>query len=207
MTAKFPSCYDTVMDHQNSDTLNKALKLFENHEYAYALNLFEELMLRHPDDPRLNHYLRVCAIKIAQTQQPSGLAQLIKKIILSPLVLYSLFLFLIEDNSKAIRFYRRLLKSFPLQISYYQQLITLAQRNKTTKNILFLLQEILMIDPSHTATLKQLGDIYLKQGQLNESKQIYEKLKKQAPNDSDVQRSLKHLSALEALRKGPFSQD
>ncbi len=192
------------MNNHHSDTLSKALKLFENHEYAYAQNLLDGLTHSHPQDGRIRHYQHVCRIKNAQLKKTSLIAYSLKHIFTFHLKTYGLFVFLIEDNRKSQSIYTHLIQHFPLQTGYYWQLIALLNRQNKPKEILTYLQEILLIDPVNIKALKQIGEIYIKQGQLQEAKTTLNKLKALAPQDADIQRAFKNLSALEALKQTPF---
>ena len=192
------------MNDNHSITLDKALKLFESHEYVYAQKLLNDLVKNYPQDAQIRHYQHVCNIKKYQNQLPSSFIRIIRGLLLIPFKVYAFFLFLTEDNMKAFQFYEKILKYNPLLINYYWQCITLLERMSKNKEVLFYLQEVLLINPANINALKKTGQMYLKQGHLSKAKKVFNTLKSLSPQDSEVETLLKHLSALETLRSTPF---
>jgi len=192
------------MNATHKDLLKKAVGLFETHEYDYAYTLLSDLLKQDPHNHQIQHYLHICGIKKYQNKPDSPLKRGFKKIVFAPLCTYALFAFLIEDNFKSRQTYEQLIRQFPLSLRFFKKLILLYERSKSAQQIQDLLEEIRLIDPLDNWALKRLGNVYLKKGQLAEARKIYDQLKRVNPDDPDVLRGLKHLAALETLKKGPF---
>ncbi|OED34562.1 hypothetical protein AB834_06525 [PVC group bacterium (ex Bugula neritina AB1)] len=193
------------MDLLESETLNKALGLFEKRDYVYAEKLLNQLLKRYPENTDIRHYQHMCLIRIAQEKKTSLLNLFLKKIITFPLKIYALYLFFSDEDLKALSLHFKLIKHFPLIKSYYWKAYLLSQRINKKGSISFI-QEILTISPADLKALKIIGEHHIQQGNLAKAKSIFQKVKGFSPEDSEISRHLKNLSALEALRQEPFKK-
>ena len=77
---------------------------------------------------------------------------------------------------------------------------TLLTAEKQPQSAVQILQELLAVSPNHIPVLKQLSQLYLQLDQLKEARNCFEQILKTDPKNTEADRNLKNLDAMDAIR-------
>jgi tetratricopeptide (TPR) repeat protein len=181
-----------------SKHLEKAEEAVKRKNYAFAVNLYGQLLALQPDNGQARAGLRTALFKKAEQRKPSklvailggGLSLLTAKIATT-----------FRGHAAAAKSYERYLALDPLNEGANLALARALEKAGFTKSALAVFRAFAEQQPRCLEAAREAGRLLYEQGKLDDALAMYEQALKIDPRDQDALRARKNLAAEGALSK------
>ncbi len=180
---------------------DKAILAFNKANYDYAIELFLQLLSQNYDFENSRHLLHLSLNKRFSENPPSIIAKVFKNISSFFIELKADGLRKKNEKLSALNEYEKCLLNYPYNVKVLNKIYEILLEEKLTNSAIKILEEIRELQPKNLINLKTLGDLYLKVGEYNSAKDIFEEILKQDPKDPDAIRGMKNLDALGTIKR------
>ena len=187
--------------NQKNIFFQKGLASLKKENYAYAYELFQEVLKDNPDFSECRHYLWLSA-RENRSHNSSAINKLLNSVRAVFLNLQSSLLLLRGKTAQAISAAEQIILLIPDNIPAYQKLATLFMRQDDLKNAVTALEEILFIDKNNFSALKSLAGLYFRMKDYKKAQTTARILLKINPQVLEAENILKDIDALGAIDKG-----
>lgn len=177
---------------------SKIIQLIAHQEYDYALSLIHSDQSLLNQDTELRQLWLQC--HLSKAKHRSSIKKLILWPLIGPIYLCALICFYAESYAWADRFLLFVFAKNPLFAPTLSLLAASAFAQKHFPLAILYHEQNLSLRPTHIASLKQLARLYIQQSSIEQAEHIYQKLEQIAPQDYEVQKGLKNLSALKSIQ-------
>lgn len=185
---------------ETSGHLQKAQQAYEKGNYAYAIEVLENLLSVSPSSAEARHLLHLAkqqrVTHISPVQKALSSLAAGSSLITAKIIAFKNK----EDHWKVIDAYEKVLSRDPYNSAALMAISSLLIAENQPGAAIAALQEILKASPNHAMVLKQLAGLYLQLNRQKEARDCFEKILKIDPKNAEAERSLKNLDAMDAIR-------
>ena len=188
-------------NQQNNEFYQKGLNAFKKKNYAYAIELFQEILRDNPDFSECRHYLwnSLREHKKNNASIYNKLKDLIPAIFLN---IKLTILVLSGQTRQAVDLAEKIVTLIPDNITAYMKLATVFTQAQDNLKAITAFEEILFLDRKNIGALSNLARLYFKQGNYKKAKATSEILLDITTQNLDAENILKDIAALGAIEKG-----
>ncbi|MCM8812776.1 MAG: hypothetical protein NC924_02415 [Candidatus Omnitrophica bacterium] len=188
-------------DHQKNHFYKKGLQALEKKNYAYALELFQEVLAEYPDCLECYHHLWNAARALREQEQKSG-QSFIRRLRSFGLRLSAAVLMAQRKIPAAMKTLERATLLTPDSIPALHRLAIIFLQNKNPAGAQCAWEQILLLDQNNLPALKQLCRLYYDTKQYPLAKSTAQRILKITRTDLDAETILKDIAALGAIEGG-----
>lgn len=187
---------------QENESYLKALAALRKNNYAYAVELFQNLLKNFPNSTECRHYLMSAARQSKKANPPTLLKLISERISVVLLSVKVLYFSLSNQIESAISLQENIVLLIPDNIPALYKLATLFTRLEKIHTVIVILEEIILIDERNTFALKMLARLYFDSKDFQKAKTTAKILLNLSPRDMEAENILNNIAALGAIEKG-----
>ncbi len=174
----------------------KGMLAFEKQNYAYAIEIFSQMISAQYDHLEARHYLHLSLQKKAEGSKPS-IASSVNKLFIS---MQANRMLKKGNIPECLEMLEKILISNPNDSETLKNIADIFYKKGMLFHAINNLEEAKLANPKDIDTLKKLGELYVKKEDYLNAKAIYESALKINPNDTEVLKSFKNLDALGTIK-------
>ncbi len=183
---------------ETSEQLQKAQQAFEKGNYDYTIEVLDHLLSASPASVEARHLLHLAKQSRAKTLSP--FEKIVHSLMAIPCLISAKMTASKGDPGKTIEAYERVLSIDPLNTPAVMAIAHLLIAEKQLAAAEQTLLELHSALPNQIAVLRQLAQIYLLGDQHSKARQCFEQVLKIDPKNSEAERNIKNLDAMDAIR-------
>lgn len=191
------------LDSRIQKQLDSAVSIAEKGNALYAVDIFSQIIQKHPECLEVRKLLRQTQIKIVGNIK-GGLKKFIKKISsVSNIVKGDLAT---KDPQQAINDAERMLNSDPYNVAANNLLARAAKALGLDDTVVFAYETIKEIEPNSIDNLLALGEAYIVVGKNKDAVWVGDEILKFAPSNSEAQILIKKASVAQTVDEGNWQE-
>ncbi|MFH2138391.1 MAG: tetratricopeptide repeat protein [Candidatus Omnitrophota bacterium] len=187
---------------QDNPFYQKGISALRKNNYAYAVELFQEVLKTNPDSPECLHNLWTAIRESNKTSKSSIFNMLFKQTKILTLNFKLIFLLLKNNPDPAITVLQKIILLNPDNISAFYKLATLFIQQQKRALAKVSLEEALLINNNNLKVLAELAQLYLQDKDYQKAKLIAQMLLKINPHHLEAENILKNIAAFGVMEEG-----
>ena len=184
-----------------ADIYRKATETLSKKNYAYAIELLWQVTLLKEDFTEARHLLHATEKKMAEATPPGIISKLFALIRSGIFQIKASFREMQGRLPEAVIAYESALKANPCSPFILRRIAISLLKRGMSESAIATFEEVLQIKDTDLIALKRLGALYKEKGDLQRARSCYANLLKLSPSDSESERSLKNLDALDIIKE------
>lgn len=190
---------------QAQDLFEKAVQAAEKMNYDYAIALLQAALDIAPDMVRARHLLREAEIRRFDSKKgPRWVRSFFATIRHSVNYLRGAISLLTGKWGKALEIYERILKAKPRSIYALRQHARAAREQRMLDTAINSLEHARKIKPDNLKAIRELGRVYMQNGDVREAQMCFQKLLAESREDKEAAKALQDLAAMGTIIKGDW---
>lgn len=178
--------------------LAKATEAVKRRNYAFAVNLYGQLLALQPDNAEAREGLREALFKKAEARPPN---RVLARILGGVHLVVAAVARLLGKPAAAARAYERYLAMDPLDEAANLGLGQALERAGYSNSALAVYRAYARVQPRCGVAAREAGRLLYEQGRMDEALEMYEQALRVDPRDQEALKARKNLAAEGALRK------
>ncbi|MFH1460781.1 MAG: tetratricopeptide repeat protein [Candidatus Omnitrophota bacterium] len=187
--------------HDN-ELFQKGQSAIKKRNFAYAIEIFQNLLLSYPNSLQCQHYLWQAIRENKKINPPSLLNLIFKKTSYLFLVTKSEISSLSNNFNQAKTYLEQIILINPDDTRILYKLATIFIKQQQIDKAIFILEELLIVNRYHPAALKSLMQLYFETENFPKAKLMAKLVLELNPHQLDAENILKDISALGTIEKG-----
>ncbi|RKY36275.1 MAG: hypothetical protein DRP78_04050 [Candidatus Omnitrophota bacterium] len=187
---------------QDSKLYQKGIKALKRKNYAYAVELFSQVLISNPEKIECRHNLWLSLRGRKSVFPPSVLKLILEKIEIGFLQIKFIYFILFSKQALAISVIEKMIFLSPNNISRLNRLALLFMSQDNTDSAKVVFEEVLIIDQNNITALRQIMRLYFNDKSYHEAEVTAKLLLENIHNDLDAVNMLKDIAAIGAMDGG-----
>ncbi|MCP4649076.1 MAG: hypothetical protein GY853_03185 [PVC group bacterium] len=193
---------NTMLSAQDNQFYEKGISALKKKNYAYALELFQQVLSTNPDYTPCLHNLWTTAREKKKSSSFSIITfikEIIQTFILNVEVTYAI---LLSKKKSIISIQEQIILLNPDNTSAFYKLATFFMQQNKTKHAKTALEEVMLINRNHLKTLILLANIYFSEKDYSKATLTARMILEITPNNLQAENILKDIAALGVIEEG-----